>query len=363
MKELPHHHQVRHLTWRDIGIHHFHVNLSSRRGDTATHPTCPESNLPFLGIFRTRSDGFYRTTKSPSILSTASACPDRSFLRSVCRCGTFLLTSTWSWKSHHFYRGCTADGWHKWHQVSHQLELELLMMPSNWERESEVRLRGWGGDDMSQHEDIGHSLTLKIFGSDLHQIWTSWVFESSWIWQQNHGGVSWAMLGCSGTLKNLRPCMPCSRNVWPVKSCSWRHLVLLTLSWSIMTCQPSTNRDVFLFASSCYPLAKPSGETLKLLAVSVPSTKEQNSQETNSSFPADDSPSALGPFFRFDFDDPLRRKRDGDDGPVAPNVWKTLGWNMMKHVETYTSPGFFWVHQWSVDYPKRTQFLGWIWLE
>ena len=65
---------------------------------------------------------------------------------------------------------------------------------------------------------------------------------------------------------------------------------------------------------------KTSGETLKLLAVSVPSTKEQNSQETNSSFPADDSPSALGPFFRFDFDDPLRRKRDGDDGPVAPNV-------------------------------------------
>lgn len=209
MKELPHHHQVRHLTWRDIGIHHFHVNLSSRRGsNTATHPTCPESNLPFLGIFWARSDsGFYRTTKSstksPSILSTASACPDTSFLRNVCRCGTFLLTSTWSWKSP-VDRGCTADGWH---QVSHQLELELLMMPSIWERESEVRLRGWGGDDRSQHEDIGHSLTLKIFGSDLHQIWTSWVFESSWIWQQNHGGVSWAMLGCSGTLKNLRPCM------------------------------------------------------------------------------------------------------------------------------------------------------------
>ena len=38
------------------------------------------------------------------------------------------------------------------------------------------------------------------------------------------------------------------------------------------------SRDVFLFASSCYPLAKPSGETLKLLAVSVPSKKEQKNQ-------------------------------------------------------------------------------------
>ena len=172
-------------------------------------------------------------------------------------------------------------------------------------------------------------------------------------------GLCWAAVG---HWKIYGPAWPCSRNVWPVKSCSWRHLVLLTLSWSIMTCQPSTNRDVFLFASSCYPLAKPSGETLKLLAVSVPSTKEQNSQETNSSFPADDSPSALGPFFRFDFDNPLRRKRDGDDGPVAPNVWKTLGWNMMKHVETYTSPGFsgFWVHQSMMSWLSQKNTVSWL---
>ena len=193
---------------------------------------------------------------------------------------------------------------------------------------------GWGG------EGVMICRNMKILDILWHSRYLVQIFIKSGLLEslrvhgfdnRTMGGVSWAMLGCSGTLKNLRPCMPCSRNVWPVKSCSWRHLVLLTLSWSIMTCQPSTNRDVFLFASSCYPLAKPSGETLKLLAVSVPSTKEQNSQETNSSFPADDSPSALGPFFSVWFRWPSQAEKRRGRWSCGTKCLKNAG---LKHDET-----------------------------
>jgi hypothetical protein len=47
---------------------------------------------------------------------------------------------------------------------------------------------------------------------------------------------------------------------------------------------------------------------------------------------------------------------------VAPNVWKTLGWNMMKHVETYTSPGFsgFWVHQSMMSWLSQKNTVSWL---
>ena len=44
---------------------------------------------------------------------------------------------------------------------------------------------------------------------------------------------------------------------------------------------------------------------------------------------------ALRPFFRADFDDSLRPKRDGGDDPVAPNVQIA---ERLKHVETHTTP-------------------------